>query len=629
MFREKNLPKLIIFTPVIAIIAITIFTIYFFIKMQNEYFIEESTRLEKEFNLKQKKLIKNQIKTIISYITHQEQIYTDAATEKVIKRTYTLSSRLIQLSNDLNLEVDSQKRKKILSNLINSKTSDTNYFFAYDVNKRSIIQPNNKDIKKEFNKDDKFFENYLFLEEGKLIQFEYSSKIVFIKYLPNLNWIIGNIEDIKVDINFIKKAALSFIGDIRFDKNGYIWIYDTNHVLISDHFRKEQLGKNESEIKVNQQYIVKDLVKKALDKEEGDYIKYAWPKPNEIKYSNKISFVQLFEKWDWVLGAGLYIDDIQESIILNKKNLENRVQKYIQYIILISLAITFFVLILSIVMSNKISQSFQNYQKKVRIKEKKLKNLNSSLQEKVLIGIKEAQKKDRAMLHQSRLARVGTMISMIAHQWRQPLSEVSGILMELETATKFKKSNDKFVLECIKDSDKLLNYMSDTIDDFRNFFKPSKQKVYFSVKTACLNALSLVNASLNDFDIKINKSFQEDVIVCGYPREFSQVILNLLLNCKDVFEDRKTINPQINFSSKIIDKEVKIIIEDNAGGINEENIDVIFEPYFTTKSSLKGTGLGLYMSNMIIEKNMNGKLNVTNSNTGAVFEIVLKGEISG
>ena len=107
MFREKNLPKLIIYTPITAIVCITIFTIYLFIKTQNEYFNEESKRLESEFNKNQKALIKNQIKTVLSYITHQEYIYTNAAIEKVIKRTFLLGKRLTQLSNDLNYEVDS------------------------------------------------------------------------------------------------------------------------------------------------------------------------------------------------------------------------------------------------------------------------------------------------------------------------------------------------------------------------------------------------------------------------------------------------------------------------------------------------------------------------------------------
>jgi len=283
--------------------------------------------------------------------------------------------------------------------------------------------------------------------------------------------------------------------------------------------------------------------------------------------------------------------------------------------------------LLSVLMSRKIAQTFQDYQKNVKRKEEKLKMLNANLHRKIKIGIEEAQKKDRAMLHQSRLARLGTMISMIAHQWRQPLSEVSGILMELETAIKFKKLDEKLVIEGIKESDQLLNYMSNTIDDFKNFFKPSKEKEDFILQDACTNALSIVQASLNDYGIAIDISFDKKTVINGYPREFSQVILNLLLNSRDVFEDKNVNDPRINLSTKQTDNYVYITIKDNAGGITEENINIIFEPYFTTKSSSKGTGLGLYMSKMIIEKNMNGQLNVRNEDNGAVFEIILRAKI--
>ena len=617
MFSEKNLPRLIIYTPIIAIVFLTSFTIYLFVETQNEYFQEESILIEKQFKRQQKKLIREQIKSTLSFITHQEQVYTNQAMEKVIKRTFTLSSRLKQLNMDLNLEVNRSKQKKILTSLINANEEEDNYFFAYDINDSSIIQAKNQNIKLEFKKDDKFFENYLYSEEGKLISFKYSNKIVYIKCLQEENWIIGNIENIKKDIDFIKKISLSYISQIKFDNEAYIWIYDKNSKLLTNE-------RSEHKVNTNNQQIIDTFVKKALNDEKGFFTNYSWLSSQRNKLDNKIAYVQLFEKWNWIVGASLYLDDIKESVKTNKKNLEIKVEKYVQYIIIVSLLIMFVISALSILMSNQVSKVFKIYQNNVKRKEIKLKNLNASLKEKVKIGIQEAQKKDRAMLHQSRLARLGTMISMIAHQWRQPLSEVSGILMELETATKFKKVDDKLILECIKESDKLLIYMSNTIDDFRNFFKPSKEKVDFSLIEACENAISIVNASLNDLDIVINKDFKEDITICSFPREFSQVILNLLLNCKDVFEDRKTENPYIDFKIQIIDNEVYITIEDNAGGISENNIDIIFEPYFTTKSSLKGTGLGLYMSNMIIEKNMHGKLNVTNSPKGAVFEIILE-----
>ena len=624
MFKEKNLPTLIIYTPIIAVIFVTIFTIYLFVQNQNEYFLEESIRIEKEFNTKQKVLIKNQLNTIISYITTQEQLYTNAAIEKVIKRTVLLSTQLNQLYNDLNAEVNSSIQEDILSNLINSKISNDNYFFAFDISKNKLIQAKNKDIKREFKIDDKYFENYLFFEEGKLIQFEYSNKIVFIRYLPKLNWIIGNIENIQKDIDFIKKVSLSFISSIRFEKNGHFVVYDNKHVLLADAFRKDKIGQNQKDLSYNKEFPVQNIVQSALDSDLGSYVKSSWPKEKESNFSNKISYVQAFEKWNWILEAGLYVDDIQESILINKNKLEKRIKKYIQYVVIVSLLITFMIALLSVLMSRKIAQTFQDYQKNVQRKEEKLKMLNANLHRKVKIGIKEAQEKDRAMLHQSRLARLGTMISMIAHQWRQPLSEVSAILMEIETATKFKKLDEKLVLEGIKESDQLINYMSNTIDDFKNFFKPSKEKEDFLLDKACSNALSIVQASLNDYGIAIDISFDKKIIVNGYAREFSQVILNLLLNSRDVFEDKKVNDPRISLSTKQTDDYVYITVEDNAGGITEENINIIFEPYFTTKSSSKGTGLGLYMSKMIIEKNMNGQLSARNENNGAVFEIILR-----
>ncbi len=623
MFSEKNLPKLIIITPIIAILIITIVTGYIFVETQNEYFYEENKRLEEDFHKKQKTLIKNQIQTIISYIRHQENLYTNSAIEKVIKETYTLETRINQLYNDLNYKIDTDLRKTILSNLINSKISNQNYFFAYDTNDDEIIQPFNKNIILEFKKDGKFFRNYLFFEKGKLIQFEYSNKIVYLAYIPKLNWIIGNIKNIQKDIDFIKKVALSYIQNIQFDKNGNIIVYNTKHILLADKYRKYNIGKSEKDLKINNEYIIRKFISQTSEDGNGKYIIHPWIKKNEKNVSDKISYVQAFDKWNWVLGAGLYIDDIQKAILFDKKKLEKRVNKYVQYIIIISIILMIIILALSILMSNKISKAFKSYQDKLKNEKIKLEYLNNTLQSKVQIGIDESLKKDRAMLHQSRLARLGTMISMIAHQWRQPLTEVSSILMELETATKFKKVDDKLILECTKESYKLLNYMSNTIDDFKNFFKPNKNMEEFSIINACLKALSIVDASLKNLQINLIKEFKEDSIVLAYPREFSQVILNIVLNCKDAFLEKNIKNAFIRFYIGKKENKTLILITDNAGGIKFENVDLIFDPYVTSKSSSKGTGLGLYMSKMIIEKNMNGKLSAKNTKNGVMFEILI------
>jgi signal transduction histidine kinase len=615
MFTEKNISKIIIITPVVAVILVAILTIFSFIKTQNNYFEDESQRMEKEFLKTKKRLLKKEIESISNYVAHQERIFMNQEIEKIIKTTHFLSSLVGKLYADLNLEVNKEKQLEIVTNLINSTFVSKSYFFVYDVKNNRIIQPDNKDIVQEFKEDDKDFENYLFSEKGKLITFDASNKVVYMKHIPELNWMVGNIENVEEEINFIKKETLKYVSSVRFDKNGYIWVYDTNYKLKSDPFLQERT--------MHDTMFVQDAVNKAKENEKLSFIEYSLDETKEKYFSKKFAYVKYFEKWDWVIGTSLYTDDFEKSIEKNKKLLEIKSSKHIENIILISFFIVLVIGLLSMYISKKISQTIIEYQKKEKYQQKLLKHLNIDLEKKVKLGIDEAQAKDRAMLHQSRLARMGTMLSMIAHQWRQPLTEISSINMDLETAIKFQKSDDAFVLECIKENDKLIEYMSNTIDDFRNYFKPNKEKMEFSIVEACEKSLDIIEATLKHLNITINKNFKDDVIINGYEREFSQVILNMFINSKDalIHEHRK--NAFINISVTSKNKRTLIKVEDNAGGIEIENMDKIFEPYFSTKNKQEGTGLGLYMSKMIIEKNMNGTLTVTNGEQGAIFEINL------
>ena len=226
------------------------------------------------------------------------------------------------------------------------------------------------------------------------------------------------------------------------------------------------------------------------------------------------------------------------------------------------------------------------------------------------------------MLHQSRLARMGEMLNMISHQWRQPLSQLAGIIMELETAIIFKKANEKFLLNSTKDATKVIQFMSLTIEDFRNFFKPEKNKEKFYIYKACKDAVYLINDSLNNQNINLEFIVKNDRLITGYKREYSQVILNLLVNAKDALIINDIKLPSIKLTIDTEYNTSKVTVEDNAGGIPEKLTDTIFEPYFSTKSS-QGTGLGLYMSKMIIEKNMQGTLTVQNTEDGAIFKIIV------
>lgn len=250
--------------------------------------------------------------------------------------------------------------------------------------------------------------------------------------------------------------------------------------------------------------------------------------------------------------------------------------------------------------------------------------LNKELEVRVENAILKSKQKDHLMAQQGKLASMGEMIGNIAHQWRQPLNALGLLLQKqqiffdrgLLTSEKLKESIDKGTL--------LINKMSSTIDDFRDFFKPNKEKTDFDVKEVIDDTLELIGATLYNNNISLILDITEGVNIHGYKNEFSQVILNLINNAKDILCEEEKSQGKITISSSVRADTVNICISDNGGGIKEEIIGHIFEPYFTTKEEGKGTGIGLYMSKMIIEDNMGGVLSVANHDKGAVFTISMK-----
>jgi signal transduction histidine kinase len=247
----------------------------------------------------------------------------------------------------------------------------------------------------------------------------------------------------------------------------------------------------------------------------------------------------------------------------------------------------------------------------------------NNLEDRIVLEINERTKQEQLLIQQSKLASMGNMIGNIAHQWRQPLSEINAILMNMQVKKEHNDLSDAFFEESIEECDVILSHMSNTISDFQNFFKPSKEKTKFSLQEECKNASFIIESSLKYNNIKFEIDIDKDCEVLGYPREFSQAILNILSNAKDVLIEREIKNPYIKLSLKKGNKFALIKIQDNGGGVSDKVKDRLFEPYFTTKHAKQGTGIGLYMSKIIIEVNMHGFINVENSEYGAIFTIKL------
>ncbi|MCG3714612.1 HAMP domain-containing histidine kinase [Aliarcobacter butzleri] len=246
------------------------------------------------------------------------------------------------------------------------------------------------------------------------------------------------------------------------------------------------------------------------------------------------------------------------------------------------------------------------------------KKLNTELEEKVIVETSKQKEQEQLLIQQTRLAAMGEMIGNIAHQWRQPLNALGLILQNLKFSYEIGELDEKMIDKSVKKATLLTENMSKTIDDFRNFFRPNKAKENFKINEGITKAVELIESTFEHNNIKLEKDFvSSEIEFFGFANEFSQVILNLLTNAKDAVLENKIENPLIIIQTKIDDEYIYISIKDNGLGIKEEIINKIFEPYFTTKDEGKGTGIGLYMSKIIIENNMNGKIEVKNEQNGA------------
>jgi PAS domain S-box-containing protein len=237
--------------------------------------------------------------------------------------------------------------------------------------------------------------------------------------------------------------------------------------------------------------------------------------------------------------------------------------------------------------------------------------------ERTLLRI-EKNRQENILIQKSKMAAMGEMIGNIAHQWRQPLSQVSGLFFDIESAYEYNELNKKYLKDRVEEANDLLEYMSKTIDDFRNFFKPNSIKDNFLVIDSVNSALKIVNSTLSFHKIQIDISDNLEYKIHGYKNEYSQAIVNIISNAKDILIDRKIVNPCIKIY--MTDNNSTLCIEDNAGGVDKDIINKIFDPYFTTKFDY-GTGIGLYMTKLIIEEKMNGLIKVENKEHGAVFSI--------
>jgi len=303
-----------------------------------------------------------------------------------------------------------------------------------------------------------------------------------------------------------------------------------------------------------------------------------------------------------------------DAASIGRKRTEAVYENTFDWIVVATIGTITVAALLAIVILQNIRLLHGQLAKMVDIKTKELQDLNSALEDKIALEVERSRQKNEIMFRQSRLAAMGEMIGNIAHQWRQPLNAMVLIIQSFQMKKMVGKLDDEFIDVQVDEGIKIAAAMSRTIDDFRNFFKPNKKEEYFGIQSVINESIDLVYSYYKKFNININLICKEDFITLGYANEFSQVMMNLFSNSKDILKDKDSQKKHIEIVVIVNNEEKrgKISIIDNGGGVPIEVMDRMFEPYFTTKHQSSGTGIGLYMSKEIIENQMHGSIEVEN-----------------
>ena len=627
---EIKLIKLIKIAPIFIIIAVcSVITILLSIE-KNISLNNDFRNLEKDYLEKNKETIKNQVENVYNYIVHKKLNSENELKEDIknqIDKAFDIVNYIYEKYKD------KESKEEIISRIKDSLkavrfNNNRGYYYIYTIEGTNVLHPINPEFENKFmlnHKDNlgnfvirdifKDLENKkeayttLYWAKPEDLKNQYK-KITYNKIFEPYNLVIGTGEYLNDFEEITKEKILSYISSIRYDKNDYVFVVDKEGVYLS-HFEKSYVGLNRIELKdPNGFMITKEIINTAKDGNSG-YLQYVGTiKPQTKLPSRKITYVKGFKDWDWAIASGFYTDELEKQILEKQDEVKEKYTKNLIGLLLISLFITAIFSFISFYISKKLERRFYKYKRQV------------------YEHMEKNREKDTMIAQQTKMAAMGEMIENIAHQWRQPLSTISTISSGIKLQYEYSEVQKE---EAIKSMDTILTttqYLSQTIDDFRNYFNSKKEANYFSLKDILGKVCALIEPQLYSKNIQIIKDIDE-LTIFGLENEFLQVIINILNNSKDEFERTSLEHKYIFISAKISENRIKVTIKDNAGGIDDKIINKVFKPYFTTKDDSKGTGIGLYMSKQIIEKHMKGTISVSNENyvyenieyKGAIFEI--------
>ena len=630
--NEINLIKLIKYTPAIIVILVCAITTALLYIDKNIALDKDLKSLENEYLERNQKLIKVEVDNVHSYIIQKKLEKEEELKNDLKQKVYEAHNIMTYIYEKYkNKESDEQIKNRIKDSLKALRFNDNRgYFYINSMDGNSILHPNNelegtfvlnyedetktkifKKIIEELRKQDEVYSEYYWNKlENNDSKTKYK-KLSFNKIFKPYNWHIGTGEYLDDFDKKMKAEILDYIGKLRYSTNGYIFVVDKDGTYLS-HIEKSYIGLNRIDLKdPNGFMITREIIR--VGKNGGGFLKYIGTiKPETKMPSEKTTYAKNFEPWDWSIATGFYTDELEKQIDDKKVIYKEKYMNNLFNIFMISGIVTLLFLSVSFYLSKQLEKRFNKYKQQV---------LNHA---------QKNREKDSMLAQKSKMEAMGEMIENIAHQWRQPLNTISTISTGITVQYQYGIVEKEQILHSMETISNTTKYLSHTIDDFREYFNPDKKASYFNLKNTIEKALDLIIIQLNRQNIQVVKDL-DDVYIYALENELLQVIINVINNSKDEYERKELKEKFIFITLKDNENDVEINIKDNAGGIDDKIIGKIFEPYFTTKSKNKGTGIGLYMSKEIIQKHMSGKILVVNEHyvyedkdfKGARFDIFL------
>jgi len=583
---SQRLTTLVVLFPLITLLLYGVMSHLFFFYSQKKEIKHEVSQYEKTLM----RIEENRLKDKVENLTQFVRYYDSKSSDKIKKDASSIVNLAVNVTNNLYRKYKDSMDEKTLKEMIIKALEgikfegDLGYLFLIDMkgnifvhidpkmvgtNIMNIQDVKGKYIVKEFTKvlkekGEGFVDYYWYIVSEDRKQMHY--KISYVKLLDCYDWYVGAGEYLKYMKRDIRKDILVYIKDNHRFEDGYFFVSDSKGEII--------YAPAESNVTDGNVSALIKMVQPTLYRDDT----------NIMAYSDYV------EEYDWYITAVKDLVKIGKNIEVKKRLSEQKREEHVRTNYYLMLFSWFISILLSLYLSSILNKKLKNY-------ESRLKETNEKL------------------VFQSRQALLGELLPMIAHQWRQPINKIASVLALLRFNIEKKVECEKLD-EYYSDIENNIEFMSETIDDFRTFYQPKEQSSVENLKELILKSIEFVEGSIRKKDIQLTTQLEE-VSFSLYQNEFLQVMINLIKNAVDSLSAQGELYIGLSEMENVI----RIVVEDKGKGIDSDNLERVFEPYFTTKD--ESMGLGLYMTKIIVEKHMHGSITIEQLDKGTRFTIQL------